>query len=341
MLHNLNKYIWLTFMTLLISVAGARANPFVHVDCDYEGDGWFKYKVRLPVDPFWQEAFIGSIDFSAFGPAEQVEAPTQWAHDSSLGFTYVAEGGQVRPTEYVFRLKSPYRHFKRVNNKMLLIMSLIPQDWWGDAMGTVFSINLVGFANIDMIVPSPDSVADEPELPQTISLSLVPDARVEKVVMQGASAEGIRFVAPAACTYQVEGSKNLTDWTILCAGTCSGGTNGAFSSSISSGGPFYRVMLTGFANTLAGGSIVHEPDAGGVVKLIEGAQLKMEQAGLKVAFPSKVSGHYRIEFLDAGCKVQKLLNYTASSELSSVPVPEDLSSGVVLVRVSLISSASE
>jgi hypothetical protein len=67
MLNKWHKVWLLVLLTLLLSATGMRANTFLELESTYEGDGWFRYKLTLPVDPFWAFAEVSSLGIAVTG----------------------------------------------------------------------------------------------------------------------------------------------------------------------------------------------------------------------------------------------------------------------------------
>jgi len=332
---------WLVLLTMLFSMRELRANTFYELESTYEGDGWFRYRLRLPVDPFWAEAYITSITFWFSQAAEQVVTPASWS--GSTGGYLSPNDPQIRPTEYVFRFRSSYRHFKLASRGFSAHLYLRPQVWhfYKTPEGpTVYAQDFFGIIDHECLIPCHPWEADGSAPRHTMRLSLVPDVKILQLIRDSTGVSGLKYYLPYDASFLVEGSQNLTNWHALANGSAEAGTNQFNSVNLTAGGPFYRIQVVGVnGHTLSSASPVN---AGGLKsKPVNGVKILTTPAGRVLTFSSIKSQSYQIDFLNAQMAVLKSFTYQAQSEESTFPVPQELQTGPVFVAVRPLSSASQ
>ncbi len=343
MLNKWHKVWLLVFLTLFLSATGARANTFLELESRYEGDGWFQYKLTLPVDPFWAFAEVGSLGIGVDGATGEGTIAPKWYQGQGewLGVSFNTEYYQVRPVEYVFRVRSSYRHFKLRPHGCTMTFSLVPHHWMGSpGHGTVWAYNMVGFGNFDCLVPCPENESDGSSPVFVKRWQIIPDVKITQVMTDTNGVTGLSVAVPFEASYRIEGSQNLETWHPLMESSGAAGTNSVSSPTLANGGPFYRILVTRFNGygLFAPGPV----EATGIKeKPVEPVELKNTPQGLQVTFPSKASANYLIEFLNVKGTVLKTIRHQATAEQTVLTAPASLGVEPLIVRVLTVSSAAQ
>ncbi len=317
----------------------------MELESTYEGDGWFRYKLRLPVDPFWAEAYISDL-FIDFPGLQETAKTSQWSVGPSGDRVNCHHSGndyQARPAEYVFRFRSSYRHFKRVPRGFSTFLSLTPQYWYftrGDGTHVIYHPHMVGFTDHECMVPCPPSESDGSAPQHTMRFSLVPDVKILQLNRESSGITGLKYYLPYDASFVIEGSQNLTNWNAVAYGSSTTGTNDFNSASLITGGPFFRIQVLGInGHSLAA---VQPTTANGLKsKPVKDVKIQKTEAGLAVTFPSLKSIGYQIDFTNAQGAVLKSFTYQAQSENSTFPIPQELQAGPIFVAVRPVASASQ
>lgn len=329
----------LVLLTLLFSIRELRANTFMELESTYEGDGWFQYKLRLPVDPFWEVAYIHYLSFQFLQATGEKVVPPSWSGDAyALG----PNDSQARPTEYIFRFRSSYRHFKLHPIGFSTRLYLVPQVWnFTEVDGhTIYAQSIFGFTNHECLVPCPPDEADGSAPLHVMRFITVPDVKILQLLTDSNGVSGLKYYLPYDASFVVEGSQNLTNWNPVAYGSAEAGTNQFNSASLITSGPYYRIQITAVNGHNL--SSAQPTNTGGLTgKLANDVKLLATATGKVITFPSIASKIYQIDFTSAQGAVLKSFTHQAQSDISTFPVPTELQAGPIFVAVRPLPSAAQ
>lgn len=329
----------IALLTLMCGMKELRANTFMELESTYEGDGWFQYKLRLPVDPFWEVAYIHYLSFQFLQATGEKVVPPSWSGDAyGLG----PNDSQARPTEYIFRFRSSYRHFKLHPTGFSTRLYLVPQVWNFIKVGdhTIYSPSIFGFTDHECLVPCPPDEADGSAPLHVMRFIMVPDVKILQLLTDSNGVSGLKYYLPYDASFVVEGSQNLTNWNPVAYSSAAAGTNEFTSVNLITGGPYYRIQILAVNGHNL--SSTHPENTGGLHgKLANDVKMVTASTGKVITFPSIVSKSYQIDFTSAQGAVLKSFTHQAQSDISTFPVPPELQAGSIFVAVRPLSSATQ
>lgn len=240
------------FFTLICLSNLSLATTFIELQSSYLGDGWFRYRMQMPYDPFFRKADVGDIaitsftNFAEFGPA-----PQDWTNQPSSGnsaaWRYALPiPSQTRPYVREFLVRSD-EHTFRVGTNAMVVMSLeLVSDWfdyWADH-GAIAQ-NIVGYAHIPCLIPCSPQLADNSPTNFTAILEIVDhDLTLDSLIVTNGEVNGVTFSAAFKSTVLLEGTFDHRQWTNIAylwgnAGATTWRTNIA----LNDFGSFFRLEL--------------------------------------------------------------------------------------------------
>ena len=237
----------LSTAALLLGAAAAPARDAMTVQSAYLGDGWFRYTVHTTYDPYF--LYLDTTWF-ALGDATGLERglnPPHWTN-SPLGpgllwiFAGNGVGHQVLPYDASFLVHSDRTTFKRGPLGATILMSLSTAGGHGYPVLS----GIVGYWNVDVLVPCPPEEADgsSPTLPIHSTWMTLPDIEITEILRNGSSPIGLTYYYPDANTMRLEATRDFRSWTnvayIFGGGSYTSWTNDV---PLSNFGSSYRLEL--------------------------------------------------------------------------------------------------
>ena len=240
--------IFFTGAALLFAFTTAvSARRFLFLESAYVGDGWFRYTISAPDDPYFLFVDVGAI--SIYEPGMSVlelgPPPPRWTNNPSTepAVTWVSEdinGWNVRQRPYStsFLLNGTYSSRR---GTATLIFSLATITGWNE-WGPIVSGNIAGYWNSNVLVPgAPDGSGTNllTSLPGDL-----PDPLMAELLRTGKQITGIAYDYPNTNTMRLEGSRDMKVWTnIAYIFGAPGRTTWTSSSPLNDFGNFFRVLL--------------------------------------------------------------------------------------------------
>jgi hypothetical protein len=239
-------------LLVLLVVAGHAltnlcAREILSVSSTYLGDGWFSYTTHTLDDPFF--LFFDQTGFSLndSGGLEQGPNPPGWTNASpqSVGswyFTGSGLGDQVRPYAASFLVHSSETSFKRAHPGAVLLMSLSMVEGYH---GNLASANIVGYWNLDVLVPCPPEQADGSSTNLIVSLpNALPDIQISGLILTNGRPFGISYDYPEENTVRLQGTRDFNAWTRIAYIYGSAGTTAWITNQPLDGfGNYFQVQL--------------------------------------------------------------------------------------------------
>jgi hypothetical protein len=256
------KPVRIILLSLLIVLAGAlpkaHASTFLQLESAYEGNGWFRYTVRLPVDPL-TDSLVHNISFSPFRGYDTFSVVDLYgwrsfrmtASPDGVNYTYNFNTNypQIRPITYVFKVHSAYTTFRTSTNygNATILMNL-SMTWESPGGVGSYPINLVGYATFPCLLPCPPAEADGSPATLITDFKIYPDVKLDSLVTTEKDVTGVRFHWQSGNTepakYLLEGSRDLRSWTNITEIIGTRGDNTWIAPApITDRGPFYRIQM--------------------------------------------------------------------------------------------------
>lgn len=317
----------LILLTLLCGMKELRANTYIEFESRYEGDGWFKYTIRLPPDYFGSAFEINSLIVS-FGSAQEVEVPQGWSAPFIHEAIWNSLSTLARPSEHIFRCRSSYRHF-RFSPLSLRVVVTIPDPETGmpmQASGLIYGL-----------VPCPPEEADGSEPVFTAKSKTNPDLKITNLYHASGKVTDISLNLNTTATCVLEASSDLVEWHDVTTFEAPEGT--ASFTSLTDSGPFFRVRVGGnYVPSVSLSSAVSKTATG---KTLKETSLTIRDGELVVSFPSQPDKPYTVEFLSFSGQLLKKMAVTGTALKTTVSAPADLSSDPFLLRVYATQSSTK
>ncbi len=324
MLQKVKHFSLLAVLTFLVSTMSARAIPFLELESVYEGDGWFRYTLTLPVDHFTPYVKVTGLDIQASGPFQEVVLPAGWAAHPDDETTWIPLETLTRPSRYVFRCRSNYRHFKKASPACIFSLTAISSE------GSGLDFDLNGLAWCDGLVPCPPGEADGSAPLLKAKVQTQPDLKITSIHHAQGKVTGISINWSIPLEYTVEASNNLADWQEVVTAFPTDGRIDL--SSFDNLAPFIRIRISDAASPYPPmtSSAISTP-AG--QKLIKKAAVEMKDGRMTIIFPSTEGVPYTVEFLSFSGQLLGKVDITGNGPKTTVPAPAGLTSGPLLLRV--------
>jgi len=214
--------LFLPLVLLLALAETSQARYQVELESTYLGEGWFRYRLRSIDDPFFLFFDLASLGAPFVSRVEYGPTPSGWRIASN---SLVSSGesvsweveespwvaDQLRPYERTFLARSAETHLK-TQLGAVFTMSLATV---GGYHGPATSINIVGYATCNALVPCASSEADgsPTNLLTTIQIIDLPDVEILGLVRDAAGTHGLSFRYDEASTLRLEASRGLDRWS--------------------------------------------------------------------------------------------------------------------------------
>ncbi|HEY1174301.1 MAG TPA: hypothetical protein VGH19_23240 [Verrucomicrobiae bacterium] len=311
--------LWLILLTLLSSMKGFCASNSLELESRYEGDGWFRYTITLPTHHF-ATSFEINYFVVHFGSVQEMEAPEGWVTIPSSGEAiWNPVTSLTRPSVHVFRCRSPYRHF-RMDPLGIYLGITTPHPEYGipvQATGIIYCL-----------VPCPPEYADGSE-PVFTAKSQNPDLKITNLLHDTVKVTGISLNLQTSATYVLEASSDLAEWREATTFQAPSGT--ASFTSLNESGPFFRVRVG--ETVLSSAALSATSSRAARIEPSIKTSLVMEDGKLAAVFPSQKDTSYTVEFLSYSGQLFKKLAVTGTAPQTTVPIPVELRSSALLLRV--------
>jgi hypothetical protein len=227
-------------------VYSSSARNFAELESTYLGDGWFQYRFKTLVDPFFTSVDVGGLHLMSFtNRVEYGAAPANCTNGinaaiNTADFYYDQTLPQERPYEKTFLVRSSERHFKRAR-EALFTMSLTIYEMYS---GPYFSVNIVGYATMTNLVPCSAEEADGSPTNLISIIELIKDPKIDELIMIGNSARGVRYSCGSDSTVRLEASRDLINWTnVAYIYGSQGSTTWTTNKSLNGYGNIFRLAL--------------------------------------------------------------------------------------------------
>jgi hypothetical protein len=325
---NKRSILFLPFALLLALAPPSLARHQIALESIYLGNGWFRYRLTTVDDPFFAFFDLGSLSVSFENRVEHGPTPDDWGTSTNFaGATAwepigpVLPGSQVRPYERTFLARSSSRHFKQQVGA-LITMSF---GTVGGYHGHATSMNIVGFVNINALVPCPESEADgsPTNLLTKVSIINLPDVEILSLVRNGAATHGVTFRYGEASTLRLDGTADFRSWN----------TN----QPLDTFGNFYRLQL------VAEGQVTNLPplnsssSPGPLFVSANANPMKVLRCapvadGVEVTIATQPGNTHEVSLLDSSARPVQSQSLTASSEVATVHFSTKPLRSVVLIQ---------
>jgi len=312
-------------LALLLGTVRSHAIAYLEVESVYEGDGWFRYSLKMPVDYFTPQVRVTGFALQHFGPVQEMVVPPGWTAPNAAQAAWLPTSLVPRPSQHVFRCRSAYRDFKKASTGHFIFLTLPRTE------DSVYGIDQNGAAWCAGLVPCPPAEADNSASTLNIKIESNPDLKITQLYFYQGKVTGISLNWRLEMVYVLEASSDLITWhevsTFLT--TYSGSANLDF---VPEPGPFFRVrVFEGNSQGLAPTAPVV-----GLPKdraLLKGTKLEVKEAATNVTFPSQAGTSYTVEFLTLTGESLKKVEVTGVSATTTVTVPASSFTGPIGVRV--------
>lgn len=252
-------------MLLGLGAGNVRATTFLQFQSTYLGDGWFQYQMRVMPDPFFTEqdvtqfviGFTNQTDWvsgtNSWSCTESTNGASTWAFTNGIPVPPYTETFLMRSTETSYRLASFTNHDAQAP---LVLVSLMLADYAPPigGGGSVYSVNVVGYAWMSGLIPCRLEEADGSPTNFVYTLKLLPDVEIKQLVQDGNNnVTGVDFLWDSESTFVLQGTSDLVSWTnIAYLWSYPPETVWTTNRSLGDFGNFFRLALvaTGHATTL-------------------------------------------------------------------------------------------
>lgn len=340
---NKRSILFLPFALLLALAPPLLARHQIALESTYLGDGWFRYRLTTVDDPFFAFFDLGSLSVTFENRVEHGPTPEDWGTSTNFGDAAAWEpigpvlpGSQVRPYERTFLVRSSSRHFKQQVGA-LITMSF---GTVGGYHGQATSMNIVGFVNINALVPCPESEADgsPTNLLTKVSIINLPDVEILSLVRNGAATHGVTFRYGEASTLRLDGTADFRSWNkIVYLYGGAGDTTWTTNQSLDTFGNYYRLLL------VAEGHVTNLPPLNASLSpgpLFVAANVNPVKVlrcapvadGVEVTIATRPGNTHEISLLDSNARPVQSQSLTASSEVATVRFSTKPLGSVVLIQ---------
>lgn len=318
------------------------------LETTYLGDGWFRYRLRTVDDPFFAFFELGSLGVSFENRMEYGPTPDDW-EIATTGTAWniigtAPPGSQPRPYERTFLARSSFRHFKQ-HVGALITMSF---GTVGGYHGHATSMNIVGFVNLNTLVPCPESEADgsATNLLTKVTLINLPDVEILSLVRNAGATYGVTFHYGEASTLRLDGTADFHSWNKIAYLYCGAGvTTWTTNQPLDTFGPFYRLALVaeGHVSNLppvnpssspaplfvSAGANPRSSPSSGTVKVLRCAPVA---EGVEVTIATQPGNTYEIALLDSSASAVQSQSLAPSGYVATVLFKTRPRRSVVLVQ---------
>ncbi len=319
-------------LATLLFLSTAQARHQVEIESTYEGNGAFRYRLKVIRDPYF--SFFDVPTVIAAGETWQgvLPPPEDWVIDQwtsntiswSMPVCTNVFGCQQRPYETVFRAIGSPPTMKTI--LIILNLSMI-----GGYHGSAASVNMVGYANVDCLVPGSES-DPIPGVTNTLTRFKVgdfPDVTMDRLIRVGDEVRGVVFSYTELSTVVLQGSPDLTSWQDIAyiygdAGQTSWETN----RSLNGFGNYFRAVLAaeGHATNLPPISLTETLSAGsrtassrtGSSDEARILAVRPTRGELQVSLETQPGFTYEVSLLDARFRSNLIRTLTATRGISTV-----------------------
>jgi hypothetical protein len=335
--------LFLPFALLLALAPPSLARHQIELESTYLGDGWFRYRLTTVDDPFFAFFDLGSLSATFENRAEYGPTPDDWGTSTNFaGATAwepigpVLPGSQVRPYERTFLVRSLSRHFRQ-QVSALITMSF---GTVGGYHGYATSINIVGYVNINALVPCPESEADgsPTNLLTKVSIINLPDVEILSLVRNGAATHGVTFRYDEASTLRLDGTADFRSWNKIAYLYCDAGvTTWTTNQPLDTFGNFYRLLLVAEGHVTNLPPLNASSSPGPLFVSANANPMKVPRCapvadGVEVTIATQPGNTYEISLLDGSARPVQSQSLTASSEVATVHFSTKPLRSVVLIQ---------
>lgn len=296
----------------------------IELQSTYLGDGWFKYRMKVPFDPFFKTMDVGDFGIMVFTNAvDYGPAPQDWTNSPATGNSAFWKyqppiPSQVRPYEREFLVRSSERSYRVVTNAIFLFSLRQVSDWFDYWAGRgSFSANMFGYVYLPCLNPCSSSMADgsPPDLTSAISI-IDHDMTLDNLIVTNGQVMGVVFSAGFKSTVLLEGSMDSVNWTnIAYLWGDAGRTTWSTNVPLNDFGNFFRVELVAMdehitnlpplsANSaIAVAGLKTSAVAQGSSSTIPSLTCRPQGNGVAVQFMSEAGRKYAVQALDVRSRV--------------------------------------
>jgi hypothetical protein len=296
--------------------AGLSKDVF-ELESRYNGDGWFEYSFRTLYDPFLQEIDVHQLapEFTNFVASVP---PVHWTNffykGTWDGIMPDRSTPQPRINETTFFVRSSSTSFRRESHGLTAIVYLrfIGVDL--DSAG--------GYITLDCLVPCAPEEADG-SLPDLVSrLELVPDLKIEQLIVTNDNIYGVTFSWSYPSTVELQGSHDLTNWSAVARffgdpPQTTWTTNVA----LNSFGEFFRLLLVAgrhVTNATASATLSSRSQYSSEIPI---ASAEMVNGQIRVGFGSVPNAVYELRSCELSGRTTSVRQLQATNAFTRVLLP--------------------
>jgi hypothetical protein len=210
-----NKRIATTFLVcivLTLASYAALSRPVIELTSRYNGDGWFEYRLRTLEDPFFEECYPFFVEPVHFTNRVASIPPVHWSdsfYRGWLGMGFDFSNTPPRINETIFYVRSSCTNFRRAPQDFVVNANVVFTDCYCDGL------SITAVPTLDCLVPCAPEVADgsSPEL--VAQIELVPDIKIDALVITNGAVYGLTFSWSQPSTVELQGSHNMTNWETI------------------------------------------------------------------------------------------------------------------------------
>lgn len=313
--------------------AGTR-DTAISLQSTHLGEGRIRYTIITPDDPFYSFLDVTGFGLWDTNSFEWESRPPRWTNGAPAmnGWYFDGDGlgGQVRPYQASFVIRSALTSFKQVEYGALVLMSI---GTVGGYHGHVVSVNVVGYWNARVLVPCPPEEADgsETNLTSTLKLFTLPDIQIASLILSNGRPAGISYSYPELNTVRLEATYDFNIWTnVAYIYGQSGTTTWINADPLDSYGNNYRVRLVAEGHapnlpplnpgtsmlTAAGSNPAKDTPPSKLRSLLE--RSRPDPDGTEVAFASEPGRAYSVMLLDLSMNPMTEVEVLATRSATSV-----------------------
>jgi hypothetical protein len=196
-------------MVWALGVCSGLSKDCFELESHYNGDGWFTYRFRTLDDPFIAVIALSQLtpSFTNFVASVPPDHWTNFFYQGNWeGIMYDRSSPQSRLNEIDFSVRSSSTSFRRLSLGFDAIVGIqlapvLGGEWFG------------GYVNLDCLVPCAPEDADGSSPDLVSQLELVPDVKVDGLLLTNGGVYGLTFSWAEPSTVELQGSHDLAHWT--------------------------------------------------------------------------------------------------------------------------------